>query len=173
MGLVTYSYTRIQLSLNEISFSSIDWNPNSIDMLLKLAVGTITGNILGSMLSLIIGVKLNLIFILSNAGILPVYIPNLSYDLFINNIEVGKGMSNVSMTINPGEKRSLSILQDFKINNLEPLANSIGLSNGMLNLQVNGTAYLKFLGITIPIPFKSTKQFSIMDEIKNHIKNTP
>lgn len=169
--LIAYSYSQIQLRLDDISIANIEWSPSSISTLLKLAVGTITGNILGTLLSLIVGVKLNLVFVLSNHGIFPVYIPNLSYDLSINDIQVGKGNSNVGITINPGESRNLLLLQDFQIKSLELVTNSIAHSNGIINLQINGTAYFKFMGMTMPIPFKSTKQFSIMDEIKNHLNN--
>ena len=81
IGLVAYSYTQIQVNLNEISFVGLDWAPISENMLLKMAYNALTGNILSLASTLITGVKVNLIFILSNHGILPVYIPELSYDL--------------------------------------------------------------------------------------------
>ena len=171
ISLVAYSYTQIQISLNEISFEGLDWAPTSGLTLLKLASNAITGNVLGAILSLVTGVKLNLIFALSNHGIFPVYIPNLSYTLSINGVQVGQGQSNVDITINAGETKNLPIMQDFQISSLGPTAASIASSGGMINLQVSGTAYFKLLGMTIPIPFQSTKQFSIMDGIKSQINN--
>lgn len=170
--LVTYSYTQIQINLNNISFAGIDWAPTSGFTLLKLAFNAITGNVLGSILSLVTGVKLNLIFALSNHGIFPVYIPDLSYVLSINGIPVGQGQNNVDTTINAGETKNIPILQDFHISSIGSTAASIVSSGGIANLQVNGIAHLKLLGLVIPIPFQYTKQFSMMDEIKSRINNS-
>lgn len=171
LGLVAYSYTQIQINLNNISFVGLDWVPTSGFTLLKLAFNAITGNVLGSVLSLVTGVKLNLVFASSNHGIFPVYIPDLSYVLSINGIQVGQGRNNVDTTINAGETKSITILQDFQVNSLGATAASIASSGGMVDLQVNGTAYFKLLGLTIPVPFQYTKQISIIDEIKNRINN--
>ncbi len=171
IGLVAYSYTQIQVNLNEISFAGLDWAPISGNMLLKLAYNALTGNILSLASSLITGIKVNLIFVLSNHGVFPVYIPDLSYDLSINGVKLGQGQSNVDTTINPGETKDLPILQHFQINSLEPVAGSIVNTGGIMNLQVNGTAYFKFLGLSVPVPFQSTKQISLMDEVKKHINN--
>ena len=171
IGLVVYSYTQIQVTLHTISFAGLDWAPISGDMLMKLAYDVLSGNILNATLSLITGVKLNLIFELINHGIFPIYIPDLSYDLSINGVKIGKGQSNVDVTINPGETKNLPVLQNFQTASLEPVASSILEAGGMMNLQINGTAYLKFLGLSIPIPFKSEEQISIMDEIKHRFSN--
>lgn len=171
ISLVAYSYTQIQISLNDISFAGLDWAPTSGLTLLKLAFNAITGNVLGSILSLVTGVKLNLIFALSNHGIFPVSIPNLSYALSINDIPVGQGQNNVDTTINAGETKNIPILQDFHISSLGSTAASIVSSGGIANLQVNGIAYFKFLGLTIPVPFQYTKQFSMVDEIKSRINS--
>ena len=171
LGLVAYSYTNIQADLNEISFTGLDWAPISENLLLKLAYNALTGNILGLVSSLITGVKVNLIFTLSNHGVFPVYIPDLSYDLSINDVKLGHGQSNVDTTINPGETKELPILQNFQINSLELVSNSILNTGGIMNLKVNGTAYFKFLGFSVPVPFQSTKQVSILEEVKKHINN--
>ena len=171
LGLVAYSYTNIQADLNEISFTGLDWAPISENLLLKLAYNALTGNILGLVSSLITGVKVNLIFTLSNHGVFPVYIPDLSYDLSINDVKLGHGQSNVDTTINPGQTKELPILQNFQINSLEPVSNSISNTGGIMNLKVNGTAYFKFLGFSVPVPFQSTKQVSILEEVKKHINN--
>ena len=104
IGLVAYSYTQIQINLVDISYAGIDWAPKSLSTFLKLAVNLLTGNILEAALSLIAGIKLNLIFALTNHGFFPVYIPNLSYDLLVNDVNVGHGTSKVDTTIYPGEE---------------------------------------------------------------------
>ena len=170
LGLVAYSYTQIQVNLKNISFVGLDWAPTSGFTLLKLAINAITGN-LGTVLSLITGVKLNLVFALSNHGVFPVYIPDLSYVLSINGIPVGKGQTNVDTTINAGETKSIPILQDFQVSSLGSTAASIVSSGGIVDLQVNGIAYFKLLGLNIPVSFQYTKQISLVDEIKNRINS--
>lgn len=170
-GLVAYSYTQIHVSLNDVSFHSIDWASFSWSTLLKLGLNLLTGNWLGAAFELIDGINLNLIFGLSNYGVLPVYIPDLSYDLSINNIPIGKGYSTINTTINPGETREIPVLQNFQKSSLSPVVESIISTGGVINLHVSGTAYFKLLGISIPIPFESTKQVSIVDEIKSRLNS--
>jgi len=76
------------------------------------------------------------------------------------------------VTINPGETKSFPVLQHVLVNSLKPAVSSIIDANGILDLKVNGTAYFKLLGLTMPIPFESTKQISIVDEIKKHFTGT-
>ena len=172
IALIAYSYTQIQVSLDDISFAGIDWVQASLSTLFKLGLNVLTGNWLGAALSLVQGIKLNLIFGLTNHGFFPVYIPDLSYDLSVNGINVGHGTSNVDATINPGETKSLPVLQDVLIDSLKPAVSSIVALDGILNLKVSGTAYFKFLGFTIPVPFESTKQISIVGEIKKHFSES-
>lgn len=168
LGLIAYSYTQIQISFDSMSFGGIDWASASPMTLVKLAFNALTGNVVGIILSLITGIKLNLIFALSNHGIFPVYIPDLSYNLSVNGVNVGQGKSTVDMTINPGETKTLPVLQDFQISGLESTATSVLEQGGMMNIQVSGTAYFKFLGLTVPIPFQSTKQINVIQEAENH-----
>src|SRR5574337_1497384 len=37
------------------------------------------------------------------------------------------------------------------------------------DIKVSGTAYFKFLGLSVPISFESTKQVSVVDEAKKYI----
>ncbi len=172
ISLIAYSYTQIQIHLDNVSFGGFDWATASLMTLAKLAFNALTGNLIGTVLSLITGVKLNLIFSLSNHGILPVYIPDLSYNLSVNGVNVGQGQSTVDMTINPGETKNLPVLQDFQISSLEPAATSVLEAGGIMNIQVSGTAHFKFLGLTIPVPFQSTKQVNVVEEAKNRFLGT-
>ncbi len=54
---------------------------------------------------------------------------------------------------------------------MSPAINSIVSANGMMELKVKGTAYFKLFGISIPIPFESSKEISIYNEIKNKINS--
>lgn len=168
-GLFAYSYTQLSVSVHDVKFHSIDWTTISWTTLLKLGLNTLSGNWLGAAFDLIDGVNLNLIFGLSNGGLLPVYIPDLSYDVLINNVSVGKGHSNVDITINPGYTKEITSFQNIKKNSLSPAVYSIVNTNGVMELKVKGTAYFKLFGISIPIPFESSKQISIKDNIKNKL----
>ena len=50
-----------------------------------------------------------------------------------------------------------------------PAVYSIVNTQGMIDLKVKGTAYFNLLGLSIPIPFESSKQISIYDEIRDRI----
>jgi len=170
-GLFAYSYTHISVSLNDVKFHSIDWASFSWSTLLNLGLSSLSGDWLGAAFSLIQGVNLNLIFGLSNNGFLPVYIPDLSYDILVNGISMGKGHSDVNVTINPGQTKEIISFQNIRKSSLAPAIGSIVDANGVMKLKVKGTAYFQLLGISIPIPFESTKQISIYDEIKNKISS--
>ena len=118
---------------------------------------------------LIKGINLNLIFALSNNGFLPVYIPDISYDLFINGVSMGTGISEIDVTILPGQTKEIVVLQNFEKISLTPAISSIIRSEGIIDLKVSGTAYFNLLGLDVPIPFESSKQISISDEIENYL----
>ena len=168
-GLIAYSYTQIHVELNDVSFHSIEWASFSWSTLLSLGLNVLTGNWLGAAFDLIQGINLNLIFGLSNYGILPVYIPDLTYELSINGVPIGEGYSTVNLTINPGETRQIPVLQNFQKSSLSPVVSSIVSTGGIINLRVSGTAYFNLLGLTIPMPLESTKQVSIIDEIESRL----
>ena len=170
-GLFVYSYTQIHVSLNDVTFHSIDWTTFSWSTLLSLGLNALTGNWLGAAFDLIDGINLNLIFGLTNNGILPVYIPDLSYDLSINGVPVGSGNSAIDLTINPGESRELPVLQNFQKSRMSPAVSSIVATGGIIDLRVSGTAYFKLFGLSIPVPFESSKQISIVDEIKKRLNS--
>jgi len=75
LGLFAYSYTQISVSLNDIRYHSIDWEPFSFTTLLKLGLDVLTGNWIQGAFDLIKGINLNLVFGLSNNGFFPIYIP--------------------------------------------------------------------------------------------------
>jgi len=170
-GLVAYSYTQLSVSLNDIRFHSIDWESLSWTTLLKLGLNTLSGNWFGAAFDLIQGINLNLIFGLSNNGILPVYIPDLSYDISINGVPIGRGNSNVDITINPGQTKEITSFQNIKKSSLYDAGYSIISTQGVIDLKVKGTAYFKLFTLSIPIPFESSKQISIYDEIKKKISS--
>jgi len=171
LGLFYYSYSQIRISLNDVTFDSIDWTSFSFSTLVSLGLNALTGNWLGVAFDLIDGINLNLIFGLSNYGIFPVYIPDLSYDLSINGVNVGQGYTRLDATIYPGQTQEIPVLQNFQKNSLVPAVSSIVSTGGIINLHVSGTAYFKLFGLSIPIPFGVTKQVSIVDEIQKRVSN--
>jgi len=169
LGLFAYSYTQLGVNLNDVEFQSIDWEPISWENLLKIGLNTLTGNWFNAAFGLIQGVNLNLIFGLSNNGLLPVYIPDLYYDVLINNISIGSGASKINAIINPGETKEIISFQNIQKNSMSSAAISIINSEGVMNIKVKGTAYFQLLGLKIPVPFDSEKQISIYDEVRNKI----
>ncbi len=170
-GLVAYSYSQIHVSLNDVSYHSIDWVNFSWRVLLNVGLNVLTGNWLGAAFDLIQGINLDLEFGLYNGGLLPVYIPDLSYDLLVNGVHVGKGYSKVNTTISPGQTKEISVLQNFQKNRLAPAVGYIVSNNGVIDLKVEGTAHFKLLFLDIPIPFESSKSISIKDEIRIRLDN--
>ena len=168
-GLFYYSYTQLSVELNSASLYSIDWASFSWSTLLKLGLNALSGNWLGAAFDLIDGVNVNLGFALYNGGLLSVYIPDLSYDLKVNDIYVGNGFSKVDMTINPGQTKQIYSLQNFQKDNLNPAIYSIVNNGGRMELTVSGTAHFSLFGIAIPIPFESSKQISVYDEIRQRL----
>ncbi len=169
--LLAYSYTQLSVTLDDVRFHSIDWASLSWSTLLKLGLSTLTGNWLGAAFELIDGVNLNFIFGLTNNGLLPVYIPDLSYDILINDVNMGRGHSDVNITINPGQTQQITTFQNIKKDSLSPAVYSIVSTKGILDIKVKGTAYFQFFGLSVPIPFESSKQISIYDEIKNKLNS--
>ena len=170
-SLVAYSYTQITVNLEGVTLDSIDWAPISVSTLIKIGLDVLSGDWIDSALALIEGINLNFIFQFSNNGILPVHIPNLSYDLSINDVYVGQGNSTINSTINPGETKEIPILQNFQRDSLTPTVKSIVDKNGIMDLHISGIAYFKLLILKIPIPFESTYQISIIDEVEIHLDN--
>ena len=171
--MLFYSYLQIQVNLTDASYYSIDWMDFSLSTIVKLGLDAFSGNLLSAAFDLIDGINLNLYFGLSNFGFLPVYFPDLNYELLINNIPMGKGSIQINTIIYPGETKEVSALQNFKKSGLTPVVASFVSSDGILDLKVKGTAYLDLLGFDIPVPFESSKRVSIYNEIKNRILNEP
>ena len=165
--LVAYSYNQLSIDLNEVRLRSIDLEPISLSSLLNLDLGMLTENWLDVAFDFINGVNLDFIFNISNNGLFPVYIPDLTYDIMINDVLVGKGYSKADMTINPGQSAEISSFQNIQKSSLSPIVYSIIDSKGIMNVKVSGTAHLKMLGQDIPIPFESSKQISIYEEIRD------
>ena len=168
-GLIAYSYTQIHVSLSEVSSVDIELENLSWANLINLGLDVLAGNWIVAVLDVIAGINLGLVFELSNNGLLPVYIPELSYDLSINGIPIGAGNSTINTTINPGEKKEIPILQNLQKNSFSPAIESIINTEGVIDVGVSGTAFFELLGQRIPIPFESTRQISIVDEIQNQL----
>ncbi|QLH06076.1 LEA type 2 family protein [Nitrosopumilus ureiphilus] len=169
LGLFAYSYTQLSVNLHDVRLHSIDWAPLSWDKLLNLGLSTLTGEWFGTAFMLIEGVNLNLLFGISNNGVLPVYIPDLSYDILINGILIGQGFSDVDLAINPGQTKVITSFQNVNKDSMTPAVFSIIESQGVMEIKVKGIAYFQFFGIGIPVPFESTRNISIYDEVRERI----
>ena len=168
-ALIAYSYNQIDVSLGDISSVEIELETLSLSTLISLGLDLLSGNWMAAALDVVAGINLGLIFELSNNGLLPVYIPELSYDLSINGIPIGQGYSEINTTINPGDTKEVQILQNFQKESFSPAMESILSTEGVVDVGVSGTAYFELLGQSIPIPFESNRQVSLVDEIQNQL----
>ena len=168
-GLIFYSYSQIDVAFTEVSSVGIELEQLSFSNLVQLGIDLLSGNWLSAALNVIAGINLELVFELTNNGLLAIYIPEISYDLYINEILIGKGITEVDLTINPGQSKEIPIMQNFEKDSLSPAIDSIIDSEGMMEIMVKGVAYFEFLGQEIPLPFESIKQVSIVDEIQNQL----
>ncbi|WP_179363322.1 hypothetical protein [Nitrosopumilus oxyclinae] len=169
--LFAYSYTHLSINLKDVEFQSIDWETLTWSNLLNVGLDTLSGDWFNAAFGLIQGINLNFIFNVNNNGFLPVYIPDLYYDILINDIRIGRGNSNIDTTIYPGETKEIISFQNIQKNSFSPAINSIVSTQGIMEIKVRGTAYFKIFGMNIPIPFESSKQISIYDEVRNKINS--
>jgi len=167
--LYAYSYTQIHVSLTDVSSVDVELERLSLSTLVKLGLDILSGNWIEAAVSVIAGINLELVFGLSNNGLLPVYIPELSYDLSLNGVSIGTGSSELNTTINPGETKQILISQIIQKDNLNPAIESIINTEGIVDIGVSGTAYFELWGHSIPIPFESTQQVSIVEEIQKQL----
>ena len=172
-GLISYSYTQIAVSFNEVSSVNVELEVLSLPTLIKLGLDLLSGNWLSAALDVIAGLKFGLVFELINNGLFPVYIPELSYDLFINDVFVGSGNSVIDVTISPGETKEIQIIQNFEKDSFSPTIDSLIETEGIIDLKINGIAYFEILGFKIPIEFESSKQVSLVEEIQNQLEQQP
>lgn len=169
IGLFVYSYTQLSVILNDVRFHGIDWAPLSWDKLLNLGLSTLTGEWFNKTFELIEGINLNLLFGISNNGFVPAYIPDLSYEILINDILIGTDFSDVHLTINPGETKVITSFQNITKESMSPVVYSIIESQGVMEIKMKGIAYFQLFGISIPVPFESTRNISIYDEMREKI----
>lgn len=169
IGFSVYSYSQIGVSLKDVSSIEINLASLSFSDLIKLGLEALSGDWISAVLELISEINLGLVFQLSNNGVFPVYVPNLSYDLSIDGIFVGHGYSDVDTLVYPGETKEIFVIQNLQKSNLDPAIDSIIEKKGIVQFEINGTANFELLGQTIPFEFGSTKQISIIDEIQKQI----
>ena len=165
LGLIAHSYSQVSVTFEDAQLSSIEFAPISWSNLIQLGLEAFAGNWLGAAFEIINALNVDFIFELKNNGLFPVYIPEISYDLEINEISIGKGTSMLDITINPGETRQITVLQNFQKSGLSPAVSSIVDSEGIMNINVRGTAYFVLLSLEIPVPFEESRQVSLIDEI--------
>ena len=169
LGLIAYSYAQINASFSDVSSVNVELEILSLSSLIKLGLDVLSGNWLSAALDVIAGIELGLVFELTNNGILPVYIPELEYDLYINGIFIGNGSSIIDATINPGEVKQINVTQSIQKESLSPSVESIIDNNGFIDVDIKGVAYFELLGFKIPFEFESSKQVSIVDEIQKQL----
>ena len=163
--LVAYSYSQLTVELTDVQYSSIELKELSWTDLIPLGIAILSGNWIDVVSDLILGMHLNFVFELNNNGLLPVFVPDFSYEVLINDIVMGYGTGNADVVITPGEKYEIISFQNVQRNSLSPIIHSIITTEGMIDITVRGTAHFELLWFDIPVPFQSVTQISIYDEI--------
>jgi hypothetical protein len=173
IGLLAYSYSQIQYRLQEASVVGIDWSPLSAATIANATTNLETGDYGALALNLIQKFNLVLSLNITNRGFLPVNIPDFSYGLHINGADMGPGScQGGNVLLNPGETRLFHCSQDISRNGIEAAAASLLETKGIMNVQVDGTAYPQAFGISLPIPVHDSKQVSMRDQIEKYLTQT-
>jgi len=84
---------------------------------------------------------------------------------------MGHGHTPVDPPIYAGDNTAIPIVQHFHKSGVTPVISSIISNDGVMEIKVKGTAYFGILGLNIPVPFESTEQISIKNEIENKINS--
>ena len=166
-GLFAYSYSQLSISLTDVQYASVDLKKLSWSGVIQLGVYVLSGNWIDAISDLILGINLNLMFQLSNNGLLPVYVPDFSYDVLINDVSLGSGTGHAEFVLNPGDTIDIVTFQNIQKNNISSTLYSLTETEGTVKITVKGNAYFKLLWFNVPIPFESSKEISIYDEINN------
>ena len=87
----------------------------------------------------------------------------------MNDRYFGNGHSTFDATIFPGEYREFPAFQKFKKSGLTVAIPSIVSRGGNMDITVEGTAYFQIFGLSIPVPFESTRTINIGNEIEKRI----
>ncbi|MEO9320370.1 MAG: hypothetical protein ABI361_06830 [Nitrososphaera sp.] len=169
ISLTYYSYQKVEFAITGISLSNIEFSAGSVGSLLNQGLNALSGNVTGSLESLIQSITVNLSFAISNRGVLPVYIPDFSYDLFINGIKIGEGKGSANLWISPGENKTIDIAQNLQGSSIKSTSESVIKSQGLMNVSANGTAQAQVLGISFPMPFNVSKQISLQNEVSKYL----
>ena len=169
LGIVLYSYSQVNISLVDVSFVEISLEDLSLFDLVNLSLDILSGNWDLVVLEVVSEIDVGINLELTNNGFFPIYVPDVYYDLSVNEILVGDGYSKVNTMINPGESKKIEVFQNLQKTSLIPTIESIINDQGMMTVQINGTANFELFGQNIPLSFETNKQISIFDEILNKI----
>ncbi len=144
-----FSYSQTTGRVGDVTFENLVFRTPSAQTILQISAGLVTGNYLAFVLSLVQGVHLAISVELTNNGILPIYVPSQSHDVYVNNILVGSGSSSVSALILPSQSYNLTIDETiFTTIDFGQLALSLVQSNGVATVQIIGRS--SFLVFQIP-----------------------
>lgn len=83
------------------------------------------------------GINLKLVFELSNDGLVPIYIPDIFYELSINEVLSENGNSKINSIINPRQTLEIVSLRDIQRGSLLPTVNSVINKQGVMDLKGN------------------------------------
>jgi hypothetical protein len=173
-ALVHYSYQRLEIGLSSASFNSPPVTISEERLLLSALTFAVTGKIL-SFIDAVDTINLKLGLTLRNGGFLPVVIPPFEYDLYLNDVYVGKGRSPQQLTLSPGQVSEIEVSQSVSVDAIRGAIPSIIQSGGVMNIKLKGTAKPQFF-IPISVPFtveRSVNLVKVMEEYLGGINTEP
>ena len=81
---------KLTVNLTDVGLHSLEWTTLTWSKLVKIGLDTLSGDWFSAAFELIDGINLNFYFDLTNNGLLPVYIPDVTHEILINGISIGK-----------------------------------------------------------------------------------
>lgn len=165
-SLLYQSYTSVDVTVTDISLGS---PPIEVDKGKAILLGAATlatgGAALPYLIEAIEGMNLEINIEARNGGVLPVYIPTVSYDLYINENYVGDGVLDREVTIDPGESELITIYQFINRESLLEVVASIVENDGLADIRVIGEARVSIMGQSFSIPFEQNTTINVYEEV--------
>ena len=108
------------------------------------------------------GVNLIFCIMVKNSGLLPIYIAIFMYELYLNNVYVGYGYTEESVSIVPGEEYILLVFHTVPPKEILEVAESIIESEGTVEIHLVDEAPVSILGVTFTVPVETIHIVNIL-----------
>lgn len=163
-----YSYKNIEASINSIELGDPPIKINKSKALLIGLTAILSGGAtLPMMLDAVEGINLIIGVEIHNGGMLPIQIHSINYKLYINDIYVGDGWYNKTITIQSGQNNTIDIHQTINKDNLLDIANSIIENRGLAKIGIKGEIKVSLAGLNLNLQFDKQTTIDLYNTIKD------